>query len=100
MSQEKNERPDSASATSGAPVVPHPQCKIRGEHGQHGWTNGFGHHMCPGFSAPFSNWCPSCGRLKNFGCACDLPLAEKIRTLQVDRESLKQAYMPGRKGER
>lgn len=36
-----------------------------------------------------AEYCPKCRRIVGIGCACDLPFAEKLKTVQVDKESLK-----------
>lgn len=34
-------------------------------------------------------WCPECHRLIGVGCACGMSFLDKMRSVQVDRESLK-----------
>lgn len=80
-------------------IKPHPQCKEDGEHYCHSWQDAFGFHRCPGRQDP-SPWCPDCKLRKGVGCACGMTFAEKMKTVQIDKHSLRQPYYPGRRGER
>lgn len=34
-------------------------------------------------------WCKDCGRLIGVACACGMTYIEKLRTIQINKESLK-----------
>lgn len=47
---------------------------------------------CEAANPPVHNidkWCPDCSRLVGVGCACNITLAEKLKSLRIDKTSLK-----------